>query len=52
MLNDKPTMGANVNTPWQNFANISIAVFVIAISTVFAISVMIPQWFNLGRGGG
>ena len=42
MLNDKATMGAYVNTRWQNFANISIAVFVIAMSTLFGLSVLFP----------
>ncbi|MCX7014156.1 MAG: divalent metal cation transporter [Candidatus Sumerlaeota bacterium] len=52
LLNDKPTMGEHVNTRWQNLANISITVFVIVVSTVFAISVIMPQWFSIGRGGG
>jgi Mn2+/Fe2+ NRAMP family transporter len=40
LLNDKPLMGKYVNTRWQNIANWSIVVFVIAMSTVFGISVL------------
>ena len=40
LLNDKPLMGQYVNTPWQNFVNWSIVVFVIVISTVFGVSVL------------
>lgn len=40
LLNDKPLMGAYVNTRWQNFVNWSIVIFVIAISTVFGVSVL------------
>jgi NRAMP (natural resistance-associated macrophage protein)-like metal ion transporter len=43
LLNDKPLMGAYVNTRWQNFMNGSIVVFVIAISTVFGISVLFSE---------
>jgi NRAMP (natural resistance-associated macrophage protein)-like metal ion transporter len=42
MLNDKPLMGEYVNTRWQNFANVSIAVFVIAMSTLFGVTVLFP----------
>jgi Mn2+/Fe2+ NRAMP family transporter len=37
LLNDRATMGDYVNTRWQNIANVSIAVFVIAISTLYAV---------------
>jgi Mn2+/Fe2+ NRAMP family transporter len=40
LLNDKPLMGQYVNTPWQNFVNWSIVIFVIAVSTIFGISVL------------
>jgi Mn2+/Fe2+ NRAMP family transporter len=40
LLNDKPLMGEYVNTRWQNFVNWSIVIFVIAISTVFGVSVL------------
>ncbi len=46
LLNDKPLMGEYVNTRWQNFVNWTIVVFVIAISTVYAVSVLFPQWFS------
>ena len=42
MLNDKPLMGEYVNTRWQNFVNWTIVIFVIAISTVYAVSVLFP----------
>ena len=42
LLNDKPLMGNYVNTRWQNFANWTIAAFVIIMSTVFGISVLFP----------
>jgi Mn2+/Fe2+ NRAMP family transporter len=38
LLNDKPLMGEYTNTRWQNFINWSIVVFVIVISTVYAVS--------------
>lgn len=37
MLNDKPLMGEYVNTRWQNFVNCTIIIFVITISTAYAI---------------
>ena len=43
MLNDKPLMGEYVNTRWQNVANVTIAVFVIAMSTLFGLSVLFPS---------
>jgi len=46
ILNDKPTMGEHVNTHWQNAANWSIAIFVVAISTVYGISTLFPEWFG------
>ena len=42
LLNDKPLMGKYVNTRWQNFANWTIAIFVIIMSTIFGISVLFP----------
>jgi Mn2+/Fe2+ NRAMP family transporter len=47
LLNDKPLMGKNVNTRWQNIANWSITIFVICISTLFGISVLFPHWFGV-----
>jgi NRAMP (natural resistance-associated macrophage protein)-like metal ion transporter len=43
LLNDKPLMGQYANTRWQNFVNWAIVVFVIAISTVFGISVLFTE---------
>ena len=40
MLNDKPLMGDYVNTRWQNIVNWGIVIFVIAVSTVFGVSVL------------
>jgi len=40
LLNDKPLMGDYVNTRWQNLVNWAIVIFVIAISTVFGVSVL------------
>ena len=41
LLNDKPLMGKYVNTRWQNFVNWVIVIFVIVMSTIFAVSVVI-----------
>ena len=46
LLNDKPLMGEYVNTRWQNFVNWAIVVFVIVISTIYAVSVLFPEWFS------
>jgi len=43
LLNDKPLMGEFVNTRWQNFVNWAIVLFVIVISTVYAVSVLFPE---------
>ena len=40
LLNDKPLMGEYVNTLWQNIANWAIVLFVIIISTIYAVSVL------------
>ena len=54
LLNDKPLMGEYVNTRWQNFANWSIVIFVIVVSTVFAVSVLFfaSGGYGAGYGGG
>jgi Mn2+/Fe2+ NRAMP family transporter len=49
LLNDKGVMGDYVNTRWQNFANITITVFVILMSTLFGISVLFPSLFSSGK---
>lgn len=43
LLNDKPLMGEHVNSLWQNIANWGIAVFVVVMSTIFAVSVLFPD---------
>ena len=48
LLNEKSIMGEYVNTRWQNIANWSIALFVIVMSTGFAISVLFPELFSAG----
>jgi NRAMP (natural resistance-associated macrophage protein)-like metal ion transporter len=48
LLNDEPLMGAHVNTRWQNIANWSITIFVIIMSTLFAVSVLFPELFSSG----
>jgi Mn2+/Fe2+ NRAMP family transporter len=48
LLNDEDIMGEHVNTRWQNFANWSIALFVVAASSLFAVSVIFPEWFGAG----
>jgi Mn2+/Fe2+ NRAMP family transporter len=49
LLNDKPLMGKYVNTRWQNFVNWVIVIFVIVMSTIYAVSVVISllprEWF-------
>jgi Mn2+/Fe2+ NRAMP family transporter len=46
LLNDEALMGEHKNTPFQNAVNWTIVVFVIAMSTLFAISVMFPNLFG------
>jgi Mn2+/Fe2+ NRAMP family transporter len=46
LLNDKPLMGDQVNTRWQNIANWSITIFVIVISTAYGLSVLFPELFG------
>ena len=47
ILNDKATMGEHTNTRWQNIANWSIAIFVVAISTLYGVSTLFPEWFGV-----
>ena len=37
LLNDKQLMGEYVNTLWENIANWAIVVFVIIVSTIYAV---------------
>jgi len=46
LLNDKPLMGEHANTRWQNIANGSIAFFVIAISTLYGLTILFPELVN------
>ena len=46
LLNDKPLMGDQVNTRWQNIANWTITIFVIVVSTAYGISVLFPELFG------
>jgi len=46
LLNDKKTMGKYVNTRWENIANITIVVAVIATSTLYAVSAIFPGLFG------
>jgi NRAMP (natural resistance-associated macrophage protein)-like metal ion transporter len=49
LLNDKPLMGEHTNTRWQNIANWSIVVFVIAMSVAYAVTNLFSD--TLGIGG-
>jgi Mn2+/Fe2+ NRAMP family transporter len=51
LLNDKPLMGAHTNTRWQNIANWGIVGFVIAMSTLYGVSVLFPDLFGVGSSG-
>lgn len=46
LLNDRLFMGEYVNTPWQNISNGTIVLFVVAMSTLFGISVLFPNLFG------
>ena len=48
MLNEPAFMGAHVNTRWQNIANWGIAIFVVAVSSLFGISVLFPKLLTTG----
>jgi NRAMP (natural resistance-associated macrophage protein)-like metal ion transporter len=48
LLNDKPLMGDYVNTRFQNIANWSIVLFVVLMSTCYAVSVLFPKLFGAG----
>jgi NRAMP (natural resistance-associated macrophage protein)-like metal ion transporter len=51
LLNDKERMGQYVNTRWQNIVNWSIIALVIAVSTVYALTILLPEWFGSASGG-
>ena len=46
LLNDKPLMGDYVNTPQQNFVNLTIIGVVIIMSTLLGVSTLFPDLFN------
>ncbi len=46
LLNDRNLMGEHVNTRVQNVANWSIVIFVIVMSSLFAVSVLFPGMFD------
>jgi NRAMP (natural resistance-associated macrophage protein)-like metal ion transporter len=46
LLNDEKTMGEYVNTPIQNMIGTSIVLVIVALSTLYGISVMFPDLFQ------
>ena len=46
LLNDKPLMGAYVNTRWQNILNWSIVIVVFIISSLLGIDTLFPNLFT------
>jgi NRAMP (natural resistance-associated macrophage protein)-like metal ion transporter len=48
LLNDKPLMGENANTRWQNVANWSIVIFTITMSTLYGLTVLFPNLLSFG----
>ena len=46
LLNDKPLMGAYVNTRWQNIMNWSIIIFVVIMSSLMGIGTLFPNLFT------
>jgi NRAMP (natural resistance-associated macrophage protein)-like metal ion transporter len=46
LLNDKTLMGDHANTRWQNVSNWTVILFVIVMSSLYAVSVIFPQLFN------
>jgi NRAMP (natural resistance-associated macrophage protein)-like metal ion transporter len=46
LLNDPNVMGEYVNTRWQNIINISIAAFVIIVSTLMGIGTLFPDLYK------
>jgi NRAMP (natural resistance-associated macrophage protein)-like metal ion transporter len=43
ILNEPAFMGEHVNTRWENVANLSIVIFVTAVSTLFALTTLYPN---------
>ena len=46
LLNDRRTMGAYVNTRWQNFANVTIVAVLVVLSTLYGVSTLFPDLFG------
>jgi Mn2+/Fe2+ NRAMP family transporter len=46
LLNDKPLMGAHVNTLWENIMNWSIVFLVVVMSSLLGISTIFPDFFK------
>jgi NRAMP (natural resistance-associated macrophage protein)-like metal ion transporter len=51
LLNDKERMGSYVNTRRQNIINWGIIAVVIAVSTMYALTILAPEWFVSASGG-
>jgi NRAMP (natural resistance-associated macrophage protein)-like metal ion transporter len=51
LLNDKERMGRYTNTRWQNIVSWTTIVVVIAMSTIYALTILIPEWFRSVPGG-
>jgi Mn2+/Fe2+ NRAMP family transporter len=55
ILNDRDVMGKYVNTPWQNFTNWSIILFVVMVSSLYGVSQVFPDvlepvfWQRVGQ---
>jgi NRAMP (natural resistance-associated macrophage protein)-like metal ion transporter len=49
MLNDPAFVGDRVNTRWENIANWTIVIFVITMSTLFAVTTLFPGMLGGGR---
>jgi Mn2+/Fe2+ NRAMP family transporter len=52
ILNDENFMGEHVNTRWQNVANLTIILFVVTASTLFAVTTVFPGLFAGSKPGG
>jgi NRAMP (natural resistance-associated macrophage protein)-like metal ion transporter len=48
ILNDRAFMGDHVNSRWQNIANFTIILFVILMSTLFAVTTLFPGLVGAG----
>ncbi|HON06234.1 MAG: Divalent metal cation transporter MntH [candidate division TA06 bacterium ADurb.Bin131] len=52
LLNDKELMGQYTNTRLQNFVNWSIIIIIFIMATIFALTVLFPEMFNVSPGAG